>query len=50
MVGYMCAYDRYYHTVEFCTAYLNCANNEDDIKNGTLLATQRGIKIEKPVS
>lgn len=48
MVGYLCAYMRYYHPTEFCTAYLNCANNEDDIKNGTQLLINKGIKLEKP--
>ena len=48
MVGYLCAYMRYYHPTEFCTAYLNCANNDDDIKNGTQLLIDKGIKLEKP--
>lgn len=48
MVGYLCAYMRYYHPTEFCTAYLNCANNDDDIKNGTQLLISKGIKLEKP--
>ena len=38
MIGYTCAYLRYYYPTEFITAYLNNANNEDDIKNGTELA------------
>lgn len=45
MIGYTCAYYRYYHPVEFVTAYLNNAGNEDDIKNGTLLAQLKGVKI-----
>lgn len=45
MIGYMCAYLRYHHPKEFITAYLNNANNEDDIKLGTELAKQLGITI-----
>lgn len=45
MIGYVCAYLRYYYPEEFIAAYLNCANNDDDIINGTALAKQKGIKI-----
>lgn len=45
MIGYTCAYLRYYYPKEFITAYLNNANNEDDIKNGTDLAKQYQILI-----
>lgn len=45
MIGYMCAYLRYYYPREFITAYLNNANNEDDIMLGTELAKQLGITI-----
>lgn len=45
MIGYMCAYLRYHYPKEFITAYLNNANNEDDIKLGTELAKQFGITI-----
>lgn len=45
MIGYTCAYLRYYYPNEFITAYLNNANNEDDIITGTELAKQFGIKI-----
>ena len=45
MIGYMCAYLRYYYPREFITAYLNNANNEDDIKQGTELAKQLQIPI-----
>lgn len=45
MIGYVCAYLRYYYPNEFITAYLNNANNEDDIKLGTELAKQLGITI-----
>lgn len=48
MIGYLCAYLRYYHPFEFITAYLNNANNEDDIKNGSALAEQYGIQIVPP--
>lgn len=45
MIGYVCAYLRYYYPREFITAYLNNANNEDDIKLGTELAKQLDITI-----
>lgn len=45
MIGYTCAMLRYYYPVEFCSAFLNNANNEDDIKTGTKLANQLNIKI-----
>lgn len=45
MIGYICAYLRYYYPREFITAYLNNSNNEDDIKLGTELAKQFGIII-----
>lgn len=48
MVGYLCAYMRYYYPVEFCTAYLNCANNDDDILNGTNLLMHKNINLENP--
>ena len=51
MVGYLCAYMRYYYPVEFCTSYLNCADGQSkdkDIYNGTMLAKQLGITIEMP--
>lgn len=41
----MCGYLRYYYPKEFITAYLNNANNDDDITMGTQLAEQLGIKI-----
>lgn len=48
MIGYLCAYLRYYHPYEFITAYLNNANNDDDVKNGSELAMLYGIKIVPP--
>ena len=45
MIGYLCAYMRYYYPEEFIAAYLNNANNEDDIRYGTELAKIKGIKI-----
>ena len=45
MIGYMCAYLRYYHPKEFITAYLNNANNDDDILTGTQLAKMLKIPI-----
>ena len=48
MIGYLCAYLRYYHPYEFITAYLNNANGEEDVKNGNELATLYGIRIVPP--
>lgn len=45
MIGYTCAYLRYYYPKEFITAYLNNANNDEDITMGTQLAEQYHIKI-----
>lgn len=45
MIGYICAYLRYYYPKEFITSYLNNANNDDDIKLGTELAKQLQIPI-----
>ena len=45
MIGYLCGYYRYYYPLEFITAYLNNANNEDDIRDGTELAKLKSIKI-----
>lgn len=45
MIGYYCAWLRYHYPTEFITAFLNNANNEDDIINGTKLAKDLGITI-----
>jgi len=44
MIGYLCGYYRYYNPLEFITAYLNNAKNEDYIRNGTELAKLKGIQ------
>lgn len=48
LLGYLCAYYRYYNPLEFITSYLNNAANEDDIKNGSILARKKGIAITQP--
>lgn len=48
LIGYMCAYLRYYYPYEFITSYLNNAANESDIANGTSLAYEYGITITPP--
>lgn len=48
LLGYFCAYFRHYHPLEFLTAFLNNAANDDDITNGTALAAKLGIKISPP--
>lgn len=46
MIGYTCAMLRYYYPLEFCTAYLNNARNDEDISKGTILAQSLGFKIK----
>ena len=48
LIGYLCAYLRYYHPYEFITCYLNKASTEEDIKQGTELAESYGIRITPP--
>lgn len=48
LVGYICAYLRYYYPHEFITTYLNNASNDDDIANGTKLADIYGVSVSKP--
>ena len=48
MIGYLCALLRYYYPIEFIAAYLNNADNENDIANGTELSKIKGITI-KPI-
>ena len=48
IVGFMCAYCRHYHPLEFCTAYLNGAKSQEDIYHGTVLAQLYGINIQPP--
>lgn len=48
LLGYLCAYYRYYHPIEFLTSFLNNAANDDDIRNGTAYAARVGIKITMP--
>ena len=48
MLGYLCAYYRYYYPLAFLTSFLNNAANEDDIRNGTAYAAKVGIKVTLP--
>ena len=48
LLGYLCAYYRYYHPLEFITSFLNNAANEDDIRNGTSYAKLAGIQVTMP--
>ncbi|MBP5462721.1 MAG: DNA polymerase III subunit alpha [Lachnospiraceae bacterium] len=48
LLGYLCAYYRYYHPIEFITSFLNNAANEEDIRNGTAYANRVGIKVTMP--
>lgn len=49
MIGYMCAFLRYYYPTEFIAAYLNNANNEEDIQMGTQLAQLKNVQILPPL-
>lgn len=48
LLGYLCGYYRHYYPLEFLTAYLNNAANEDDIASGTGLAKAYGITVTLP--
>ena len=48
LLGYLCAYYRHYHPLEFLTSYLNNAANEEDIQVGTAYANKVSIKITMP--
>lgn len=48
LLGYLCAYYRYYHPLEFITAFLNNAANDEDIRSGTNYASLVGIRITMP--
>ncbi len=49
LMSYLCGYYRYYYPVEYCTSFLNCAKNDEDLYNGTVLAMSRGCKIQNPL-
>lgn len=48
LLGYLCGYYRHYYPMEFITAYLNNAQNDEDILNGTNLMKLYGIRIMNP--
>lgn len=48
MIGYLCAYLRYYYPMEFIASYLNNAGNTADIVDGTSLAKLKGVSIYPP--
>ena len=48
ILTYYCGYLRHYYPLEFITAFLNNAANDDDIKSGTEYANRNGIKITMP--
>ena len=48
MIGYLCAYLRYYYTPYFIMSYLNNAQNEDDIVGGFEMAKLYGYQILPP--
>ena len=46
LLSYLCGYYRHYYPVQYCTAYLSCAKNDDDLFNGQQLARDLNIKFE----
>lgn len=48
LLGYLCAYYRHYHPLEFLTSFLNNAANDDDISSGTAYAEKIGVRITMP--
>jgi DNA polymerase-3 subunit alpha len=48
MIGYVCAWLRYYYPLEFVTAYLNNSKTDEDRQTGIELIKLKGIKI-KPI-
>ena len=48
MIGYICAYLRYYYPKEYIACYLNAASNPEDVADGTELAERYGIIITPP--
>lgn len=48
LLGYLCAYYRYYYPIEFITSFLNNAANDGDIKMGSEYASKIGIKVTMP--
>jgi len=45
LLSYLCGYYRYYYPVEYCTAFISCAKNQDDFNNGMALANLLNVKI-----
>ena len=48
MIGYLCAYLRFYYPHAFIVAYLNHAKTDEDIKAGTDLAKLYNIQVVPP--
>lgn len=49
MLGYIMGWLRHYYPVEYCTSYLNCAKNDEDLSSGQILAQSRNITIQNPI-
>lgn len=48
LIGYICAYIRYYHPGEFVASLLRNSANDDDTRDATELAQSLGIPIVSP--
>lgn len=48
LLGYLCAYYRYYYPAQFITAFLNNAANDDDLQSGAAMARIYGFRITSP--
>ena len=47
-ISYMCGYMRYHYPAEYATAYLNFADNDDDIQTGMALLRRYKLKLIPP--
>lgn len=48
MIGYLCGWLRHYYPYEFIVAYLNNAQNQDDLNTGAQLIKQKGFELKAP--
>ena len=48
MLGYLCGYFRHYYPMEFATAYLNNAQNDEDVSTGMDVMRLYGIQQSNP--
>ncbi len=49
LLGYLCGYFRYYYPIEYITAFLNNAQNDDDEVNGERMLRRYNVKMANPI-